>query len=128
MTEDHTLLADKLFATNPSGSAEYAGLALNLAQSTFINDPEAAQFKAIVIAGNETIYQGPMDPLTAATDSLSKDIIVNSIFCGEATFPNSSTPFKKFFLMLHSPWPTISLMRLSFSRWHQLELLSKKKT
>jgi len=82
LTTDHTVIAQKLFATEAKGGTEYSGMAIQMASTDLAFSVDAGDFKSIVIAGNETIYQGPVDPLKAAEDSLSKDILVNSIFAG----------------------------------------------
>lgn len=85
LTTDHTVIAQKLFATEAKGGTEYSGMAIQMASTDLAFSVDAGDFKSIVIAGNETIYQGPVDPLKAAADSLSKDIVVNSIFAGSQT-------------------------------------------
>ncbi|PJB52619.1 MAG: hypothetical protein CO099_11625, partial [Bdellovibrio sp. CG_4_9_14_3_um_filter_39_7] len=85
LTTDHTVIAQKLFATEAKGGTEYSGMAIQMASTDLAFSVDAGDFKSIVIAGNETIYQGPVDPLKAAEDSLSKDILVNSIFAGSQT-------------------------------------------
>lgn len=85
LTTDHTKIAEKLFATKATGSQEYSGTAISMASHDLKWTADSLDFKSIVIAGNETIHQGPIKPLQAAIDAFNKHIIVNSIFAGPQT-------------------------------------------
>jgi hypothetical protein len=82
LTTDHGALAAKLFATKAEGGTEYSGMAIDMAKRNLSWSQDSADFKAIVVAGNETIHQGPVKPLLSAADALSEDILVNTIFAG----------------------------------------------
>ncbi|MBT3586321.1 MAG: hypothetical protein HN509_15545 [Halobacteriovoraceae bacterium] len=91
LTTDHTVIAEKLFATKASGSQEYSGQAIQLAADSLDFSSLLDDFKSIVIAGNETIKQGSVDALEAALAAKEQDILVNTIFAGAQTiqvFPN----------------------------------------
>ena len=85
LTTDHTKIAENLFATKTTGSLEYAGAVISRAVSDLDWSTDREDFNSIVIAGNETINQGPVKPLDATFDALQKDILVNSIFAGSET-------------------------------------------
>jgi hypothetical protein len=85
LTSDHTLVAQKLFATQAKGGTEYSGMAIQMAASDLDFSLDAEDFRSIVVAGNETIYQGPVDPITAAKEALKNDILVNTIYAGSQT-------------------------------------------
>jgi hypothetical protein len=89
LTTDHTQIASKLFATQATGSQEYIGAVVEKALSDLDWSKEGEDFKAIVVAGNETIKQGEAEPMNAASKSLGQDILLNTIFCG----PEMITPF-----------------------------------
>lgn len=91
LTNDHTRLAEALFATKAQGSAEYSGLVIQMANQDLKWTQGNGDFKAIVIAGNETIHQGPVNPIDSAKAALNDDIIVNTVFAGPQT--NSPIPF-----------------------------------
>lgn len=85
LTTDHTVVAEKLFATLAKGGTEYSGMAIQMAAIDLKWAENNEAFRSIVIAGNETINQGPVDPLVSAVEAKSKDILVNSIFAGAQT-------------------------------------------
>jgi hypothetical protein len=85
LTTDHTLIAEKLFATKATGSQEFAGAAISRATLDLKWSSKVEDFRSIVIAGNETIHQGPIKALDAIKTALDKDILVNSIFAGAQT-------------------------------------------
>ena len=86
LTTDHTKLAQALFATKAQGGTEYSGVALKMATENLKWSELSDDFKTIVIAGNETIHQGPVNPLDSAASSVKEDILVNTIFAGSQTF------------------------------------------
>lgn len=88
LTSDHTLLAEALFATKAQGSAEYSGLVIQLANKDLKWAQGLGDFKSIVIAGNETIHQGPVNPIDSAKAAFGDDIIINTVFAG----PQTNTP------------------------------------
>lgn len=85
LTTDHTKLAQALFATEAKGGTEYSGVALNMATNDLKWSSLSDDFRSIVIAGNETIHQGPVNPLDSAKGALDKDILVNTVFAGPQT-------------------------------------------
>lgn len=85
LSTDHTAVAEALFATTTTGSNEFSGLAIQRATDHLSWSDSLEDFKSIVIAGNETIHQGPQAPIDAAKIAFGKDIIVNTIFAGAQT-------------------------------------------
>ena len=75
LTSDHTILAQKLFATKAQGSSEYSGMAIDLATDSLGWTKELGDFRSIVIAGNETLKQGPLDALEAARKANGKETL-----------------------------------------------------
>jgi hypothetical protein len=88
LTTDHTKLAEVLFNTKATGSAEYSGLVIQLAHQNLKWTQVQSDFRSIVIAGNETIQQGPVNPLDSAKLAFDSDVLVNTIFAG----PQTNTP------------------------------------
>jgi hypothetical protein len=107
LTTDHTKLAEALFATVAQGGEEYSGMVIQNATNDLAWTQLSEDFRSIVIAGNETIQQGPVEPLLAAKGSLKKDVIVNTIFAGPQTFTSFSTPSFgcRFFCPTPNPTP-----------------------
>lgn len=89
LTTDHTKVAEALFATKAQGGTEYSGLAIQQASLDLKWAPFQDDFKSIVIAGNETIQQGPVNPIDSAKLAFGEGILINSIFAG----PQTHTPF-----------------------------------
>ncbi|MBK23335.1 MAG: hypothetical protein CME70_04955 [Halobacteriovorax sp.] len=85
LTTDHTKIAEKLFATKATGSQEFSGAVISQATTDLAWATDHLDFKSIVIAGNETINQGPIRPLEAASTALGNNILVNTIFAGSQT-------------------------------------------
>ena len=65
---------EKLFATKTNGGSEYAGAVIDLATTGLKWSESLSDFKSIVIAGNETVFQGPIDPNKAAETAFANDI------------------------------------------------------
>lgn len=84
-TTDLDWIADELFTLRTSGRAEYHGAAVARAadELNWSNDPR--DLKLIFIAGNEDFDQGPVDFRQAMAIAASRDINVNTIFCGDYT-------------------------------------------
>ncbi len=82
-TEDLDLVSEKLFALTTNGGNEYCGYVIqkSLKQLTWGNDTEDLKF--IFIAGNEPFTQGHILYTDACSFAKDKDVIVNTIFCGD---------------------------------------------
>ena len=89
LTTVHTDIAEKLFSTVATGGTELVGTAINLSLDELKWSEEAADFRAIVVAGNETIHQGEIPAFAMAEKAVAADTIVNTIFAG----PQTITPF-----------------------------------
>lgn len=85
LTSDHMSVAEKLFATKASGSEEYVGVVIDQAANDLKFSLDTNDFKAIVLAGNETIYQGAKDPIEVAKALVAKEILLNTIYAGAQT-------------------------------------------
>jgi len=81
-TTDMDLVSEKLFALNTDGGDEYCGAMINtsLEELEWKNNDA---LKIIYIAGNEGFTQGPVNYETACGNAKEKDIVVNTIFCGD---------------------------------------------
>ena len=131
LTNQHTEIADKLFATQTTGSEEFVGKAISLATNFLDWSKQSSDFRSIIVAGNETVHQGPVKPFESAKDSSTEGIIVNSIFAGPAViqkFPHQH--FGPGFGNPHAPNPVpaqpekpskpVEEPNPIFSEWQQL--------
>ncbi len=87
LTSDVDLLSDKLFGLKTGGGDEFCGHVILRATDDLQWDDNDNTIKLIYIAGNEPFTQGEVKPEDALRKARSKDIIVNTILCGN---PNGS--------------------------------------
>ena len=82
-TEDLDDVSKELFSLTTNGGSEYCGTVIqsSIKQLDWGND--ADDLKMIFIAGNEPFTQGKIDYKDAAAEAKEKDIVVNTIFCGD---------------------------------------------
>ncbi|SEL51180.1 von Willebrand factor type A domain-containing protein [Maribacter orientalis] len=75
-------ISEKLFLLTTNGGEEYCGKVLqaSLAQLPWNKNPDL--LRMIFIAGNEPFDQGQYNYKTALTNANEKDVVVNTIFCG----------------------------------------------
>jgi hypothetical protein len=82
-TEDLDDVSKELFSLTTNGGSEYCGTVIqsSIKQLDWGNDSD--DLKMIFIAGNEPFTQGQIDYKDAVADAREKDIVVNTIFCGD---------------------------------------------
>lgn len=82
-TNDLDDISKELFSLTTNGGSEYCGtvISASLTQLDWGND--ADDLKMIFIAGNEPFTQGKIDYRDAANMAKEKDVVVNTIFCGD---------------------------------------------
>ncbi len=83
LTNDLDLVSQKLFELRTNGGSEFCGQVINtsLDQLDWFNSDD--DLKLIFIAGNEPFTQGSVDFRDACYRAKNKDIVVNTIFCGD---------------------------------------------
>jgi hypothetical protein len=76
-------ISEKLFSLTTNGGEEYCGQVIqtSLKQLDWGKNPD--NLKMIFIAGNEPFTQGKLNYKDAVTNAKEKDVIVNTIFCGD---------------------------------------------
>lgn len=76
-------ISEKLFSLTTNGGEEFCGEVIHtsLKQLEWGKNPD--NLKMIFIAGNEPFTQGKLDYKDAVTNAKEKDIVVNTIFCGD---------------------------------------------
>ncbi|MGI0479561.1 VWA domain-containing protein [Geminocystis sp. CENA526] len=84
LSTDLDKVSENLFSIQTNGGQEYAGWVINSAvnELKWSNNPQ--DFRVIFIAGNEPFDQGTVDWKKAINSATQKDIIVNTIYCGES--------------------------------------------
>lgn len=83
LTVDLDIVSEKLFDITTTGSNEFTGQAIEKAALSEQWSQDGDAYKAIFIAGNETMEQGPVDFRDAIRTAASKGLIVNTIHAGE---------------------------------------------
>lgn len=76
-------ISEKLFSLTTNGGEEYCGKVIqtSLQQLPWKKDPD--QLRLIFIAGNEPFDQGRYNYKSALDNANEKDVVVNTIFCGD---------------------------------------------
>lgn len=81
-TPDLDDVSKELFALRTNGGSEYCGTVITAALSELDWGNDADDLKMVFIAGNEPFTQGKIDYRDASLQAREKDIVVNTIFCG----------------------------------------------
>ena len=82
-SDDLDEISEKLFSLTTNGGEEYCGevIQTSLRQLDWGKNPD--NLKIIFIAGNEPFDQGKLNYKDDVTNAKEKDVIVNTIFCGD---------------------------------------------
>ncbi|WP_318309563.1 VWA domain-containing protein [Flagellimonas crocea] len=75
-------ISEKLFSLTTNGGEEYCGEVIHTSLKQLDWGKNADDLKMIFIAGNEPFTQGKLDYKDAVANAKEKDVIVNTIFCG----------------------------------------------
>ncbi len=75
-------ISEKLFSLSTNGGEEYCGQVIQTSLNKLDWGENPDNLKMIFIAGNEPFNQGRLNFKDAATNAKEKDVIVNTIFCG----------------------------------------------
>lgn len=81
-TPERDSLADRLFLLKIEGSSEQYGNAMQQALNRLEWD-EKSEFKSIIVLGNESFDQGAISYEKVCKEATERDILINTIFCGE---------------------------------------------
>lgn len=82
-TSDLDRISEKLFALRTNGGEEYCGAVINDAVKNLQWDTRSSTYKTLFIAGNEPFTQGEVSYRDAIQRAVGRDIVVNTIFCGD---------------------------------------------
>ncbi|WP_158839024.1 vWA domain-containing protein [Polaribacter sp. L3A8] len=75
-------ISEKLFSLTTSGGNEFCGQVIKTSLNELSWGENKNDLKIIFIAGNEPFTQGKINYKDAITDAKEKDVIINTIFCG----------------------------------------------
>lgn len=81
-SSDLDIISEKLFSLSTNGGEEYCGQVIKTSLGQLEWGNNADDLKMIFIAGNEPFTQGKLDYRDATSQAKEKDVIVNTIFCG----------------------------------------------
>ncbi|ADV49397.1 VWA domain-containing protein [Cellulophaga sp. E16_2] len=76
-------ISEKLFSLSTNGGEEYCGQVIQTSLNQLDWGKNADNLKMIFIAGNEPFTQGKLNYKDAVTNAKEKDVVINTIFCGE---------------------------------------------
>lgn len=82
-TSDLDMVSQKLFGLRTNGGDEYCGAVIKDAVLDLNWSKDSKDLKMIYIAGNEPFNQGPVAFKEACSIAKNKDVIVNTIYCGD---------------------------------------------
>ena len=82
-TKDLDLVSEKLFSLRTNGGNEYCGQVIDKSLKQLDWSGDDADLKVIFIAGNETFTQGSTPYKKACGLAKEKNVVVNTIFCGD---------------------------------------------
>ncbi len=82
-TSDMDEVSEALFQLTTNGGQEYCGTVIQKSLSNLGWSRHDKAVRMIFIAGNEGFNQGAYPYPSACADALEKDVIVNTIFCGD---------------------------------------------
>jgi len=82
-TSDLDDVSKELFSLSTNGGSEFCGTVIQSSLKDLDWGNEADDLKMIFIAGNEPFTQGKIDYRDAANQAKEKDVVVNTIFCGQ---------------------------------------------
>lgn len=83
LTSDLDAISQKLFQLRTNGGSEYAGKVILESVNRLAWSDNENDLKIIIIAGNESFEQGNVKYDYAINKAKRKDIIVNTVFCGD---------------------------------------------
>lgn len=94
LTSDLDQISSDLFSLTTNGGDEYCGTVINRCMRQLEWSSSAKELQLIFIAGNEPFTQGKLSYVSACNDAKSKNVVVNTIYCGDFT-EGISTSWKK---------------------------------
>ena len=81
-SDDLDEISEKLFSLTTNGGQEYCGEVITTSLGQLKWGKNNDDLRLIFIAGNEPFTQGKIDYREAVADAKEKDVIINTIYCG----------------------------------------------
>ena len=78
-------ISEKLFSLTTNGGKEYCGQVISASLKELVWGENNNDLRLIFIAGNEPFTQGKINYKEAISDAKEKDVIINTVFCGNYT-------------------------------------------
>jgi hypothetical protein len=82
LTNDLDKISEDLFKLTTNGGSEFCGHVIQTSLKQLAWDSSTDNLQLVFIAGNEPFTQGSIDYRKACADAKSKNVIVNTIYCG----------------------------------------------
>ncbi|MFP2995808.1 vWA domain-containing protein [Spongiivirga sp. MCCC 1A20706] len=82
-SDDLDEISEKLFSLTTNGGNEFCGQVINTSVKELEWGKNPDDLRLVFIAGNEPFNQGILHYKDAITDAKEKDIVVNTIYCGD---------------------------------------------
>lgn len=82
LTDDLDVISQKLFSLTTNGGNEFCGHVIKTSLNQLSWSSSNADLKMIFIAGNEPFTQGGVSYQAACSLAKEKDVVVNTIYCG----------------------------------------------
>lgn len=82
-SDDLDEISEKLFSLTTNGGNEFCGQVINTSVKELEWGKNPDDLRLVFIAGNEPFNQGRLHYKDAITDAKEKDIVVNTIYCGD---------------------------------------------
>jgi len=83
LTNDLDKISQDLFGLKTNGGSEFCGQVIQTACKQLDWSTDGGDLQIIFIAGNEPFTQGSINYQVACSDAKKKNIVVNTIFCGD---------------------------------------------
>jgi hypothetical protein len=83
LTTDLDVISQKLFGLSTNGGSEYCGAVIGASLNELAWTSHPQDLRVIYIAGNEPFNQGSIDYKEVCKIAATKDINVNTIYCGD---------------------------------------------
>lgn len=78
-------ISEKLFSLTTNGGNEFCGQVISTSLNELSWGTKKNDLRLLFIAGNEPFTQGKIDYKEAITEAKEKDVVINTIFCGNYT-------------------------------------------
>ncbi len=76
-------ISERLFSLDTNGGSEFCGAVIKSSLNELNWGKNDNDLNIIFIAGNEAFTQGPISYKNSIADAVEKDVVINTIFCGD---------------------------------------------